>query len=53
MILILNSEEEVEILSQLVVEELSEQNPKPRPMEEVELQLVSTNNGEEFFPRTL
>jgi hypothetical protein len=49
-IVISNSEEEVEILPQPVVEEQLEQVPTPRPVEEEELQqLVNKDKGEEFF----
>jgi hypothetical protein len=51
-IIISDSKEEVEILSQLVIEEQSEQAPKPRFMEKVKLQqLVSKDSGEEFIQK--
>jgi hypothetical protein len=51
-IIISNSKEEVEILSQLVIEEQLEQAPKPRFMEEVKLQqLANKDSGEEFIQK--
>ncbi len=50
MIIISDSKEEVEILSQLVIEEQSKQAPKLRFMEEVKLQqLVNKDGGKEFI----
>jgi hypothetical protein len=50
MIIISDSKEEVEILSQLVIEEQSKQAPKPRLMEEVKLQqLVNKDSGKQFI----
>jgi hypothetical protein len=52
MIIISKEEEEVEILSQLIVEEQLEQAPKPRLVEKEELQQpMRKDNGKEFLKK--
>jgi hypothetical protein len=50
MIIISKEEEELEILSQFIVEEQLEQAPEPRLVEKEKLeQLMKKNNGKEFL----
>jgi len=49
-IIISDSKEKVEVLFQPIAKEQSKHVPKPRPMEELELQQsVNMDNGKEFL----